>query len=392
VPNEDRAKIKVAHVITRLDFGGAQLNTIYTARNLNKDQFDVFLVCGRGGFFDSDVTASPLVRTIYVDSLKRSISPIDDIRAVIELIKIFRAEKPDVVHTHSSKAGVLGRIAAWLAKVPVIIHTYHGFGFHERQPWYTLSFFKFIERRCAQITTRLIFVSQANINYAKGSALLRRHKPELLRSGIKLSDYPYRVDAEQLKMEAGIGKHKKLVISIGNLKPQKNADDFVEVAALVLKKFPDARFAFLGDGPQRDRLESKSIALGLHDRLFFLGWRRDASQWLAAADVFVLTSLWEGLPRALVEAMKSGLPCVCYETDGVTDILKNEKNGYLIQPGDTQNCADRIVELLTNEALYKEMKEAALNSIGPEFDIDRMVRKQENFYRDLYKAALKSRD
>lgn len=379
-------RIKVAHVVTRLDLGGAQQNTLYTVRRLDPARFDALLVCGEGGFFDAEVRADRGVRAVFLDSLVREVSPLRDLLALLELWSLFQRERPDVVHTHSSKAGILGRLAAALAGVPVVVHTYHGFGFHDRQHPVVKNAYVLLERFCARFTTTLVYVSRANAEYARRHGLGSAGEATIIRSGVKLADFPAAADADRLKMSAGIGKHKLVVVSIGNLKPQKNAGDFVAAAAKAAVKVPEARFVFIGDGPQRPALQAKAFALGAGDKILFLGWRRDGAQWLAAADAFALTSLWEGLPRALVEAMKTGLPSVCYATDGVTDLLRDGENGFLVAPGDVDAFAGRLVELLTDSALRRRLGAAAAASIGPEFDIDGMVRAQEALYERLLAA------
>ncbi|MDP3544341.1 MAG: glycosyltransferase family 4 protein [Elusimicrobiota bacterium] len=374
---------KVAHLVTRLELGGAQQNTLHTVRHLNRAFFEPLLICGRGGMLDDEASADPAFRTIFVDSLLRDVSPFNDLLALLELTKVFLAERPDVLHTHSSKAGILGRLAAALAGVPVVVHTYHGFGFHDRQPQFVKNLYVLLERLCARFTDALVFVSKANIAYAAAHGLVRPEEAVLIPSGVALAGLPAPGDAAKLKMSAGVGMHKPLVVSIGNLKPQKNVGDLLQAAALVLPAMPDARFVFIGDGPQRAKLEAKAFALGLQDRFFFLGWRRDAAQWLAAADVFAMTSLWEGLPRALVEAMKSGVASVCYATDGVTDLLIDGQNGFVVEPGDVKDVARRLVQLLSDEPLRARLGAAAAASIGPEFDIDGMVRAQETLYDRL---------
>jgi glycosyltransferase involved in cell wall biosynthesis len=184
-------------------------------------------------------------------------------------------------------------------------------------------------------------------------------------------------------MSVGIGMHKPVVVSIGNLKPQKNAADFVAAAAKVSARLPEARFVFIGDGPQRRALEAKAFSLGLEGKIMFLGWRRDGAQWLASSDVFALTSLWEGLPRALVEALRTGLPAVCYATDGVVDVLRDGVNGFLVPPGDVDAFAERLTRLLENADFRRRLGAAAAASIGPEFDIGTMVRAQERLYESL---------
>jgi glycosyltransferase involved in cell wall biosynthesis len=374
---------KVIHLVTRLDLGGAQQNTLHTVRNLDRTKFEPVLVCGPGGMLDEEVKSDPGIRAIFIDSLHRDISPAYDLLALLELAKVLLAEKPAILHTHSSKAGILGRLAAVLAGVPVVVHTYHGFGFHDRQPALIKNFYVFLERLCARFTGTLVFVSKANITYAVEHGIVNMQDAVLIHSGVNLAGLPAKTDAAKLKMSAGVGMHKLLVVSVGNLKPQKNVADLIEAAALLLPTLPDARFVFIGDGPQRSKLEARAFALGLQDRFFFLGWRRDASEWLAAADVFAMTSLWEGLPRALVEAMKSGLPSVCYATDGVTDLLIDGQNGFAVAPGDVKDMARRLLQLLSDEPLRKRLGAAAAAAIGPEFDIDGMVRSQEALYERL---------
>ncbi len=379
---------KVLHLVTRLDLGGAQQNTLHTVRYLDRSRFEPVLVCGPGGMLDEEVKDDASLKTVFVDSLRRDISPFYDLLALLELAKIFLDEKPSVLHTHSSKAGILGRLAAALAGVPIVVHTYHGFGFHDRQPAFVKNLYVFLERLCARFTDVLVFVSSANVAYAAEHGLVRPADAVLIRSGVKLADLPAPVDAAKLKMSAGVGRHKLLIVSVGNLKPQKNAGDFIEAAAMVLAEIPEARFVFLGDGPQRRALEARAFALGLEGKVLFLGWRRDVAQWLSAADVFVLTSLWEGLPRALVEAMKSGLPAVCYATDGVADLIKDGENGFMVEPGDHRALAARVTALLQDEARRKTLGAAAAAAIGPDFDIDGMVRAQEALYERLLAERL----
>lgn len=385
VKHHGMRRARVIHVITRLDFGGAQQNTLHTVSHLDPELFDVLLVTGRGGQLD-DTAAERCApaRLRWLDSLVREISPAQDVLAFLQLASLFLQERPDVVHTHSSKAGILGRLAARLAGVPVIIHTYHGFGFNDFQPRLAKWLYVLLERLCCRSSDSLIFVSRANVEYARAHGLGRPERYKLIRSGVDLSAFPARLsDRAAKKAQLGFGRHKPLVVSIGNLKPQKNPADFLAVAQKVSAELPDAEFLFIGDGPLRTKLEYQVIASGLHNRFALPGWRTDAAEWLAAADVFVLTSLWEGLPRALVEAMKSGLPCVCYAADGVVDVLQDGVNGYLVSPGAVSAAAGRVVSLLKDPALRQSLGQAAAASIGPEFDISGMVAAQERLYDEL---------
>ncbi len=289
------------------------------------------------------------------------------------------------MHTHSSKAGILGRLAAWSAGVPVIIHTFHGFGFHEGQGFLVKRLYVLAERLAATVSAALVFVSRENQNYAKGYGLGQPEHYELIRSGVRLSDFPARCDAAAKKKSLGLEPQARLVLCVGNFKPQKNPEDFLAAARLVARARPDAAFVFVGDGPLRERLSAE--AADLKGRFLTPGWRRDVAELLAASDVFVLTSLWEGLPRALVEAMKSGVPPVCYATDGVKDLVRSGENGILVPQRDAAALAQRVRDLLDDDALRRRLGAAAAASIGPEFDIDGMVRRQEELYQRLLGAG-----
>jgi glycosyltransferase involved in cell wall biosynthesis len=376
-------RIKVVHIVTRLDLGGAQQNTLHTVRHLDPKRFEAVLLCGSGGALDSELQSWPSdgPRWRFVRNLVREISPRRDFLAFLELRRLLLDLKPAVVHTHSSKAGILGRLAAWTAGVPVVVHTFHGFGFHDGQSWLKKRLYVLAERLAGALSTALVFVSRANEDYARRHGLGEPGRYVLIRSGVKLADFPALCAAADKKVSLGLKPEARLVLSVGNFKPQKNPEDFLAAARIVAQSQPDAAFVFVGDGPLRGKLEAG--VGGLKPRFLLPGWRRDVGELLAAADVFVLTSLWEGLPRALVEAMKSGVVPVCYATDGVKDLIRDGENGFLVPQGDVSALAGRVGELLQDAALRKRQGAAAAAAIGPEFDIDGMVRQQEALYLKL---------
>jgi len=270
----------------------------------------------------------------------------------------------------------------------VVVHTYHGFGFHDRQAWWLKSVYILAERLAGALATALVFVSRANEDYARRHRLGDPRRHVIIRSGVKLSDFPAACGREAKKRELGLPASAPMVLSIGNLKPQKNPAQFLALARLATAAVPEAVFVFVGDGPMRESIAAGAAKAGLGGRFLMLGWRRDVAELLAAADVFVLTSLWEGLPRALVEAMKSGVPPVCYATDGVEDLVRDGENGFLVAQGDTPALARRVLDLLNDKALRLKVGQAAAASIGEEFDIARMVRQQEDLYLRLLNKHL----
>lgn len=375
-------KIKVAHVITLLELGGAQQNTLHTMRRLDRSRFEPLLVCGRGAMLDPEAAAlgAPVH---FVPALVRPVHPLKDALALAALVRIFRRERPDVVHTHSSKAGILGRQAAALARVPVVVQTFHGFGFTpEQRPW-TRGFYVALEKATAPFTDAFIAVSQANLEEAVARGIGRREQYHLIRSGVSLSDFLSLSRSDDPLPEAPLAPGHRLVTTVGPFKPQKNLEDFMEAAALVRRSCPEARFLIVGDGESRPALEASRRRLGLEDVVFLGGWRRDVPAVFRRTDVFAMTSLWEGLPRSLVEAMAAGLPPVVNAVDGCSDVVRDGENGFLVPPRRPDLTAERIVSLLKDPARAKALGARARASIGPEFDIDGMVRRQEVLYETL---------
>jgi glycosyltransferase involved in cell wall biosynthesis len=374
---------KAVHIITRLDFGGAQGNTLYTAAHLDQERFDAVIIAGRGGALQDQAAPS---RTSFAENLVRPISPLKDLAAFFELRALLKRLRPEIVHTHSSKAGILGRLAAASAGVPVIVHTFHGFGFHPLQNFFKRGLYILLEKLCARLSSALIFVSRSNMATARAAGIGAPKQYRLIRSGVKLSAYPARIDRAAVRGALGLAPEDLVVLSIGNAKPQKNPGHFLEAAARLAPVFPAARFVFVGGGEALEDLRAQARARGLAKSCLFTGWRSDSADLLAAADVFALVSLWEGLPRALVEAMKTGLPSVCYATDGVTDILKDGENGCCVPQGDLDAFCTALDRLLADGALRARLAAGAAASDLAEFDIDFMVRQQEALYSELLAA------
>lgn len=380
--------LKVLHLITRLDYGGAQGNTLYTAGHLDRSRFEVSVIAGPGGILDAK--AGPWLR--HEPALVREISPLKDLAALLNLRRRIKAASPDVVHTHSSKAGILGRLAAAWAGTPVVIHTFHGFGFHPGQSFLKRWFYILLERVCARFSDALVFVSEDNMRTARAYGIGDPARYRLIRSGVKLASYPAPIDRGARRAQLGLPPDALVVVSIGNAKPQKNPGHFIEAAARLLPARPGARFVFVGGGLELDALKADAARLGLDKVLLFPGWRDDTAELLALADVFAMTSLWEGLPRALVEALRTGLPSVCYAADGVGDILKDGVNGFLIEKNDLDGFCEKLGAVLDDGALRARLAAGAAATDLAGFDIDYMVRQQEDLCEELakIKGVLKS--
>jgi glycosyltransferase involved in cell wall biosynthesis len=383
--------VKVIHVITKLELGGAQENTLYTLAHLDGKSFKGMLVTNPEGLLVEEAEKASGYGKVFLPFLVREVRPFSDLRALLALKGIFREEvkrarsrgETLIVHTHSSKAGILGRTAARLAGVPVVIHSIHGFGFHDRQHPLVRRFYIFLERLVARWTTHFIAVSQANAALGVELGLFPADRVTLIRSGIELEVFrKAAARREKVRPAMGVGATEKLVGMVACFKPQKNPVDFVRLASEVLKKVPGTRFILAGDGILRPRVEEEIEKRGLAGKVLLLGWRRDIADVIAALDVLVLTSLWEGLPRVLPQAMAAGRPVVAYRVDGSPEAVAQGESGYLVEPGDCHGAAERVVAILEDDAAAAAMGAAGAARVE-EFDADLMVRQQEDLYRRL---------
>lgn len=373
-------KIKVAHIITLLELGGAQENTLYTCEHLDRNKFDVVLICGKGGILD-DKTKN--IKTYFVKELIREICPLYDMIAFIKIYRILKKEKPDIVHTHSSKAGILGRWAAWFAGTIKIIHTFHGFGFNDEQNYFIRIIYILAEQLTAKITDKLVAVSYENISKGLKNKIGNELQYTMIRSGIKLQDYQINIDVEKKKKEFGI-TNESVVGMIACFKKQKAPLDFIKTAKSVCAEKSDVKFMLVGDGILRKQIESEIKKLNLEKNVILTGWRKDSNKIIKIFDVFVLTSLWEGLPRVIVEAMAAGIPVVATYIDGTKEIVQEGLTGFVVNPHETEKTAERILRLLNNADLRKKFSEEAKKRMQ-EFDIDLMVSQQEKLYLSLTK-------
>jgi glycosyltransferase involved in cell wall biosynthesis len=386
---------KIAIVITRMDLGGAQEVALETAKRLDPALHDVVLISGEGGLLDAAAEAALGPRFIRLKSLKHPISPWDDFRALCALAAHFYRQRIDLVHTHSSKAGLLGRLAAWAAGVPAIVHTVHGWSFHDfmRQPqrWIFIN----LERLLAGVTDALAVVA---LSCRDKGLLWGIGDPQhyfLLRAGVDLKSWGALQSGRAARSTLGAALKAKgaelqdsdvLVGCIANCKPQKSALDFVRTAALALKSAPQARFVYVGDGPQRQAAEGLASELGIAGRVHFLGWAEEPQPLACGFDLFLLTSLWEGLPCVFPQVLAAGIPVVATNVDGAPEIISEGKNGYLCQPGDVEALAERVAALVLKPELRQRLSAAAKAGLSPEFGFEDMAQRTGLLYQSLLKA------
>lgn len=390
---------KVIHVITRLDRGGSAQNTLLTALGHDRARFDPCVVTGvpgrweaQGGIRAAEENhrrlAAAGVRGQVVPTLTRDITPIKDLRSLRQLTALFRRERPAIVHTHTSKAGAVGRLAAWLAGVRTIVHTPHGHVFYGHFGRRTSWMFLQTERLLATRTTRLIALTEAE-------------RDEWLARGVGRPDrfavVPSGIDLEQFRRVAGvIGRRPAgfdcppdalVVGSVGWLTPIKGHRFFIEAVAKLKPLHARLHAVIVGSGELHAELAALAAKLGVGTSVRFLGERHDVSDCLGAMDLFVIPSLNEGMCRALVEAMAAGRPVIATRVGGIPAIVKDRQNGLLVPSGDPAALASAMAELLSRPDWAKELAASASQSIGARFGIPAMVKGVEAVYEEALRKT-----
>ena len=374
------SQIKVLHIITKLELGGAQQNTIYTVSNLNRSLFEPHLISGPGGILDDEIRLAKNFPLEFCGELSRSIRPVADYQAYQQLRQQIKALKPDIVHTHSSKAGVLGRLAASAENVPVIIHTYHGFGFHKYQNAGVFKLYVSLEREASRRAHHLIFVSRENLKWAEELDLIQKCSVSMIRSGVEVDRLLQAQPSEEFRERLGIPRKSKAVGMVACLKPQKDPLTFVDAADIVSRKMTNVKFLLVGDGELADAVMKRASKMRYGHNFVHLGWRREIPEILANLDLVVLPSLWEGLPRVIPEATIAGIPVIASNIDGNREIVFEGRNGALAEPQNAQDFAEKIMRALDEK--WKVDPELS-QQIQHEYDIREMVRQQEALYLKL---------
>ncbi|HKY70309.1 MAG TPA: glycosyltransferase [Nitrospira sp.] len=375
----------ICHIITKLELGGAQEVALYAVSHLDRARFRPVLLAGAGGLLTEEARRLPGVQTIIVPSLGRRIHAISDLLAFLHLVILLRRLKPAIVHTHSSKAGILGRWAAWCARVPLILHTVHGFGITPAQPRWMRRLFILLERITGWITTHWITVAEIDVRHGREWKLFDGNV-SVIRPGIDPAPFTRPLPLEvrdSLRRELGIGSGEYLIGTVACLKPQKAPDDVIAVAGLVSAAIPEARFVVIGDGILRPQIEALIKEQGLQDRVRLAGWRRDVPRAMGCFDLLLLTSRWEGLPRVMLEAAAARLPIVATRVGGVEEAVVLPDRVRLYEAGDITGLATGVETLLRASRAGDRRPSAGESPLPKEFHVEEMVKQYQSLYDRL---------
>ncbi len=333
--------IRVLHIITRMIVGGAQENTLLSVEGLDAmPEYQVTLVSGidKGKEGELLSRAREATRLVIVPEMVRSINPFADLVAFWKLYKLIRKGRYHIVHTHSSKAGVLGRIAAWFAGTPIIVHTLHSLVFHDYQPWLVNRGWWLAKKISAPVTDFYISVSEIIVQKAIAAGIAEPERFRTIYSGMELDWFlNAKFDAEAVKREFGIPSDSPVVGKIARLFELKGHDQLMDAAPEIVRRVPNVRFFLIGDGILLEHLQERARGYGILENFVFAGLidRERIPEMISAMDIVVHTSLREGLARVLPQSLAMGKPCVSFDIDGAPEVVINDNTGYLVEPFDS---------------------------------------------------------
>lgn len=341
-------RIRIAHIQLLPLISGVQTVTLEELKRLDHDRFDPYIICQQPGPL-SEAAELEGIQCLFVPELQRSISPRQDWHALWRLRGLFREYAFDIVHTHSSKTGVLGRIAACLTGVPAVVHTVHGYAFPAARNGYEKALFVSMEWIGARCCTAMIVLKESDRIIGRRWLHVPARKLHLLPNGVNTDTYRPVDQAQRREIRhkrLGIGDETTAIGMVGRLWRQKNPACFVDAAANILKMRSDVHFFLLGDGELCEGLDERIRAYGIDSHVHILGWRKDVPNLLASLDIFVLPSRWEGLSLALLEALSSGLAVVASDIPGNRDVIVHEVNGLLFRDGDSEDLTENLLRFL----------------------------------------------
>jgi glycosyltransferase involved in cell wall biosynthesis len=386
-------KVRIVHILTRFVPGGAQRIVQNLVEGLDKNRYDVALIIGSEDWNDpakKQQLQQKKVELIVVPNLVRNVNPFKDLASVFEIYGFLMKWQPDIVHTHTSKAGIVGRFAAWMAKVPVRIHTPHG---HIYQPGseiegvpkqgLTLKLFLALERMMGSFSDRIITLTSLEQKESLALSIGRADQFVTIHNAISIPSLDQLPGKFVTRREFKIPERAFIVGTVGRLSAVKGHFEFLQAAKLSCLENPDFHFVLVGEGPQASRLKSWVHENGIQDRVTFLGYQEDVYKILSMYDLFVLPSLYEGFGISVLEAWAMKLPVVATAVGGVKEVVENEKDGLLVPPSNAGAMKNAIEWMKNNPEAAQKMGEAGYEKLKDRFTNQKMVEAHQTLYESL---------
>jgi len=378
--------IRILRIISRMNVGGPAWQTSVLTESLEGEEFSTKLLCGDVGSDEGDYLKlyEPKIQFTRINSLGRSLSFIGDLKAFIRIRREIHSYRPHIVHTHTTKAGVLGRLAAYSARVPIVIHTFHG---HLLQGYFsktTTNIIRKFESWLAKFSTALVAVGSEVRNDLISAGVGKSEQFSVIPPGV---NFLPEVDREIARSRLGLPQDVPVVTFVGRLTKIKRPDRLIQVMKLVKQAMPEVVLLIVGEGDLLSSIEKDTKEFG--DSVRVLGWRDDLENIYAAADLSLLTSDNEGMPVSLIESAAAGLPCVATDVGSVCEVVINNETGLVVESSATALTA-AIVELLSDEALRRRMGQAALKHAEKNFTVERLIEDHISLYKKLVVSTLQS--
>ena len=387
-------RIKVLRVIARLNVGGPALHVAYLSAGLADRGYDTTLVAGKVGAGEESmafVAEQRGVRIETLDDLHREIAPLRDLRTILRLARLIRSERPTILHTHTAKAGAVGRIAALLAgdaRPPVIVHTFHG---HVLRGYFNPALtaaFRLLEQLLARVATKLVAVSPEVRDDLVALGVAPASKFAVVRLGIELDE---RVDYDEEGRKAtrrllGIPPDAFVVGWIGRMTAVKRTEDIARTLQALVERGVDGYLCLVGDGPDRDHLEQYAHELGVVKRCLFVGYQEDVARFYSAIDALLLPSVNEGTPVSVIEALAAQRPAVATRVGGTPDVIRDGVDGFLVEVGDADALSERLAELAADPERRAQMGADGRERVLGRYAVQRLIDDIDRLYRSLLDA------
>lgn len=378
--------IRILHVHTLPVISGSGINTFLSMKGIDRNIYEVELVCAPGGRL-IELMNSHQIKVWTFNNLVQPLHPLKDFLALINLTSFLKKNAYHVVHTHNSKAGFIGRLAARLANVPVVIHTVHGFAFHDQEPRWRRALFRNLERVASRWCDKEIFISQPLIDWALKEKIISPDKVVKIYSGIDLNQFqPLSEDRKtQIRKEWGIGKDDTVIGIVSKLWEGKGHAILIDAFKQIKQDIKNARLVIIGEGYLYDKLVNQVKLLGIEDSVLFTGFQMDVSGIIGIFDVAVLPSFFEGMGRVILEAMAMEKPVVASRVGGIPDLVDDSVTGYLTVPGNVQELAEALKKILTDRHLTQRMGKEARKRTTLQFSSEVMVESISKVYSECLK-------
>ncbi|HOK40863.1 MAG TPA: glycosyltransferase family 4 protein [bacterium] len=373
-------KKKVLHIHTLPVISGSGLNTYLSMKLINKEKYEVALACKGNGKLQ-DLVINSGFRFISLKYMDNPVNPVKDILALIELIKLLKKEKFDIVHTHNSKAGFIGRLAAWLVGVPKIVHTVHGFAFHNKEKFIWRIIFLFLEKIGVNFCDEMIFISQPLIDWAKKYKIYKPEHTYKIYSGIELEKFQ---NCNKYKNEIykkyNISEKNFIIGEVAKLWEGKGHITILKATKILINKIPELKILFVGEGYLKEKIENFINENNLKEYVILTGFTENVEQYYSVFNISLLISSFEGMGRVILESFAAKVPVIATNVGGIVDLIMNEYNGLLIEPDDVNGLVNAILKLYYSKELREKFICHSYSLLTEKFSAQKMAEEIEKVY------------